>query len=339
MRRTARMRDAVGAALICCAVLGAGGCSLGPEDLPSVRAGIDDGYEITIRFDGVMNLPSGAEVTLDGYQVGVVRSVEVTDTAAVVTVRVRAGTDVPVEVRAVIRQNTLLGDTYIALLRDGNDTRTAYLGPGGVVPVERTTAPPQLEDTMAVLAYFVNGGSIRKVQDTMGTVDSVLPALPQVRNLAAVVATDLDDLARDTDEIDRLLTGANATAVAVGDRSDVLALMFAPADSHTGAYYWQRWAVSIVSYVSLVLPSIGSIFEGGLWLVPMLDALADTGAVIRGVWDQAPSTSAKLAHFLRMNVLPFLARPGVDITSVESADGVRLVADMERVLRMLGAVK
>ncbi|MFC8529232.1 MlaD family protein [Nocardia sp. NPDC057227] len=323
------------AALCCCALTATTACSLGPEDLPSVRVGVGDSYEVHLEFAGVMNLPNGADVFMDGLRVGEVSMVTVQPDTVRITAELKAETQVPVDVRAVIRQNTLLGDTYVALDHDAIAAGAEFLAPGGTVTVERTSSPPQLEDTMAVLAYFINGGSIQRVQDAMSRINTVMPVPGDVQRLAAVVSTDLRDLGGRTEEIDRLLTGFDATAVAVDSRAQTLTTVFAQDAEH----YWRRIGVNIVSYVAQILPSIGSVYEGGLWLVPMLNSLADMGGVLRDIWDRGPADAARIADFLRLTVLPFAENPAVDIRSVESASGEQVVADVENVLRMLGAVR
>lgn len=312
-------------------VLLASACSLRPEDLPSVRGGIGDGYEISIAFDSVMNLPAGADVIMDGVRVGEVRGVDVLEDSVAVLAGIRSDTRVPSGVRAIVRQNTLLGDTYVALLRDPQAAAGEYLGEGATIPQDRTTSPPQLEDTMAVLATFVNGGSIRRIEDVMARVNTVMPAVPDIERLASVVSVDLHDLGGRTAEIDRMLGGLNTTAVTLNDNADSLATIFDPSTVH----YWRRLAVDVVSHIGQILPSVGSLYEGGLWLIPMFESLADTAEVSSG----ALSSGVELSNFLRTTLIPFAQHPSVDVVSVESADGEQLVSDAENILRMLGAVK
>ncbi|WP_280426646.1 MlaD family protein [Nocardia carnea] len=331
----ARIRSGAVAMTLCCGILATSACGLGPDDLPSVRGGIGAGYDIDIEFVSVMNLPSGADVMMDGLRVGEVRAVTVQDDSVRVGVRLQEGSRVPADVRAVIRQNTLLGDTYIALDHAPIEADEQFLRPGGTVPAGHTSSPPQLEDTMAVLAYFVNGGGIQRIQDAMGRINTAVPQPPDVRRLASVVAVDLRDLAGGTHEIDRLLAGFDATAVSLNERGQTLSTVF----SQHAEHYWRRVAVNIVSYISQILPSVGSVYEGGMWLVPMLNSLADTGGVIRDIWDEGPADTARIADFLRTTVLPFAQHPSVDIRSVETARGEQIVADAENLLRLLGAVK
>ncbi|AHH19870.1 Mce family protein MceE [Nocardia nova SH22a] len=331
---TTRWKYGALATILGCGLLATSACSVGPDDLPSVRGGVGAGYRLELQFASTMNLPTGADVMMDGLRVGEVEKLTAAGEVVKVDAHVKDGTKVPADIRAVIRQNTLLGDTYIAL-DHGAVVQGPYLPPGGTVTVEHTSSPPQLEDTMAVLAYFVNGGSIQKIEDAMTGINAVMPQPRDVQRLASVVAGDMRDLAGDTNEIDRLLNGFSDTGAAIDAKGQTLATLFSQPSEH----YWRRTAVNIVSYISQILPSVGSVYEGGLWLVPMLDSLADTSGVARGIWDSAPADTAKLSEFLRATMIPFAADPSVNIRSVDSASGDHMVADVENLLRMLGAVK
>ncbi|WP_040510314.1 MlaD family protein [Gordonia soli] len=312
------------------------GCSFGPNDLPSVRAGVSSDFEVTLQFDSVLNLPSGADVMMNGLRVGQVKSTRVTADGVDVTVGLSADARVPADTTAIIRQNTLLGDTYLAFTPPARDVgQSGHLTAGAFVPRARTTSPPQLEDTIAVLAYFVNGGSIQKVQDTMATLNKTMPALRDVRRMAATVATDLGDLADQTSEIDRLLVGLDRTSTSFQDRAAEIAGVF----GEQGAYYWKRVANSVVAHISTLLPSVGSIFIGGVWLIPMLKSIARTTEAGRGMWDKAPATATRVSDFLRTTVLPFAERPSVNVTSVRTGSGDQLIGDATTLLRMLGAVR
>ncbi|MFF3573689.1 MlaD family protein [Nocardia jiangxiensis] len=335
MKRSARWKTGAVATMLGCCVLATCACTaVRPDDLPSVRGGVGASHQLGLQFASTMNLPTGADVMMDGLRVGEVESLSVAGKFVDVTVGVKDGTKIPADVHAVIRQNTLLGDTYIAL-DHGTVVHGPYLPPGGTVTVDHTSSPPQLEDTMAVLAYFVNGGSIQKIEDSMTGINAVMPKPRDVQRLATVVAGDMRDLAGDTNEIDRMLNGFFATGAAIDAKGQTLATLF----SQPTVHYWRRTAVNIVSYISQILPSVGSVYEGGLWMVPMLNSLAATGAVGRGIWDDAPADTAALSDFLRTTVLPFAQNPSVDIRSINTAEGDEIVGDVENLMRMLGAVK
>lgn len=328
-------RRVTAAIVLCCTIALGSSCSLKTSDFPSPKAGVGSGFDVTIEFASAMNLPNRANVMMDGLNVGEVREVRLNGMAVDVAVRIKSGTEIPTDIHAVVRQDTLLGDTYVALDRNRDAGQGKNLENGGIIPLERTSSPPQIEDTMAVLATFVNGGSIQKVEDTMRRINAVMPDISDVRDLASTVAIDLQDLSRNTVAIDGTLQGINETAISIDSKSAEISTMFTP----EGMHYWKRINENVLGYVGTLLPSIGSIFEGGMWLVPMLNSLAGTAGVVRSTGENLPSDVDQMSNFLRTTILPFLQNPRVNILSVNSSEGTELITDIENVLRMLGAMR
>ncbi|MFZ2511271.1 MAG: MlaD family protein [Gordonia sp. (in: high G+C Gram-positive bacteria)] len=336
MKRKVLGRPAAGILAVVVLVFGISGCSISPNDFPSVRGGVAADYVITAQFENVMNLPSGADVVMNGIRVGEVQSLRAHEDRVDVRLGLGDGTRVPAGAGAVIRQNTLLGDTYIALTPDPDSGENgSFIAPDGIISVERTLAPPQLEDTIAVLAHFVNGGSIGKLQDTMATLNDVVPPPRELRALSSTLAVDLRDLARNTTSIDRFLNGLSASAESVAGNADEWQPMF----SAEGLEYWDAVANQVISHISTLLPSVGTIFSGGLWLSPMLESLTETLWLARGDEQSVPTAATRLNNFLRTTLLPWSESPSVDIVSLSSPAGDQLVDDAETILRMLGAVR
>ncbi|MGW9267041.1 MlaD family protein [Gordonia terrae] len=333
-------RTALGLAAVLVAVIGLTGCSaLSPNRLPSVKSSVPLDYEVTLQFASVLNLPDGADVMMNGLQVGRVNHTETTDEGVDVVVGLTDDRPVPADSSAIIRQNTPLGDTYLAL-EPPTEGGGELLRDGSVIPLDRTTSPPPLEDTIAVLAYFINGGSIQKVQDTMATLNRTMPPIKNVRSIATTVSKDLDDLSRNTAQLDRMLNSLNAVSGSFSDSRQQIEHVF----SEQGEHYWKTVSKSLVAHISTLLPSVGSVFTGGLFLVPLLNSAADAAEAGRGMWDQAPATGAAMAEFLEDTLIPFAKRPSVNIASVaapsvQAAGKTELLGDAKMLLRMLGAIK
>lgn len=328
-----RHRETIfGGLVMCVVVLMAGACALGPDDLPSPKAGTGAAYDVEFDFANALNLPKGANVTMDGLRVGEVRNITLTDKAVRVSARISDGTRIPTTSLATIRQDTVLGDTYVAIQRDPTSTGpVADLSAGGTVPISQTASPPQLEDTLAVLANFVVGGNIQKIETSIQKLNSVMPDLRDLQRLSSTVAGDLKDLAGRTDRIDSLISGLNDTATAVNGHQEQITEMLSP----EGVVFWDRLSKQIIRHIGTLLPSIGSIFAGGIWLVPMLGAVDRAlGATGLNVIDD----EMMVATFVRDKLVPVLQHPSVNVQSVSTPDGQR-VRDIENVLRMLGAAR
>jgi phospholipid/cholesterol/gamma-HCH transport system substrate-binding protein len=317
-----------------CTVVVSSCASLNANSLPQPGNNYSDGYEIVIEFANVLNLPDRAKVLMDGTTIGVVEGVAVGKSDVDVTARIDRSVHVPSDIRAVLQQATVLGDIYVALDRPSTAAGAgAPLRAGGRIPVAQTTSPPQLEDTLANLANFVASGSIQRIQSSIIDINRVTPARAgQVREIASQVSRDLADLSGNIDTVDQWLNGVSGTAAVMANRIPQLQYWFSPA----GMLAFNRVTEASVA-ISTLLPSIGSIYTGGFWLVPLLRSLGiAVGAVQKSKVAVEGEYPAWRQLFTDM-FLPVDKYPAMNITSVVAPDGRDITGNVEDVLRILGA--
>lgn len=319
-----------------CTALSITSCaSITVDSLPQPGSSGRGGYSIVIEFENILNLPERAKVVQGGTNVGTVTSVELEGDRIDVTAQIDPAVVVPSNTRATLQQSTVLGDIYLALERPTPEDRPAPgLVPGGRIPLNQTTSPPQLEDTIANLANFVGSGSIQRMQDTIIGVNRVTPSdRQQLRELVSRVAVDLSDVSNNIETVDRWLDGVSGTGQVMRNHLPIYNYWFTPA----GMLGFDR-ATQVAEYIGTVLPSIGSIYSGGYWLVPMLNSLADAvGAVQQTKWnveDEAEGWRRLFYDFY----LPADRYPAINITSIKGPDGAEMINNVEDVLRMLGAM-
>ncbi|HLS76739.1 MAG TPA: MlaD family protein [Nocardia sp.] len=177
--------------------LGSTGCGIGLESVPLPAPGLSsDTYELTAVFVNALNLPDRAKVRLAGGDIGEVADMRAADFRAVVTLRIRAATRLPVGTTAELRSATPLGDVYIALTPPPDaGPQTSTLGDGDTIPVSATTAAATVEEALTTSAMLVNGGAIRDlttlVNDLGNAVgedgDRVAALIQQSRELIATL--------------------------------------------------------------------------------------------------------------------------------------------------------
>ncbi|MCA2273498.1 MULTISPECIES: MlaD family protein [Mycobacterium avium complex (MAC)] len=303
------------------------------NSLPQPGTSYRGGYDIILEFDNVLSLPDRAKVVEDGTTVGVVTGIAINGQHVDVTSRIDSKVVVPANVRATLQQATVLGDTYVALERPQSDKPALALGPGGRVPLTQTISPPQLEDTIANLANFVGSGSIQRAQNSIIKINHVTPARTgELRELVERVATDLSDLSNNIDVVDKWLDGVAGTANVMHQNIPKYQYFW----SKDGMLGWKRSA-QVGSYLATVLPSVGSIYSGGYWTVPLLKSLGDAiGAIQQSKWayeKEAPAWQHLLTDFF----LPVDKYPAINITSIKSPDGKEMSDKVQDVLRILGA--
>ncbi|WP_181447375.1 MlaD family protein [Mycolicibacterium vulneris] len=307
--------------------------SMTVNSLPQPGKSYGDGYEIVLQFANVLSLPDRAKVVQDGTTVGLVTKINLASDHVDVVTRIDPDVVVPANVHATLQQATVLGDTYVALERPESGPPAPALRPAGTVPLAQTTSPPQLEDTIANLANFVGSGSIQRAQNTIIGINRVTPARSgEFRDLVKRVDTDLSDLSNNMDMVDQWLTGVSGTAEVMYNHLPEYKYFW----STEGMLGWKR-SFQVGSYIATVLPSIGSIYSGGYWLVPLLKSLGGAlGALKESKWafeNEAPAWQRLLTDYF----LPADKYPAINITSIKGPDGKELIDNVQDVLRILGA--
>jgi len=321
------------AALVLATVVTVSSCAaINVDALPQPGKSYGDGYDVVIQFANVLNLPGRAKVVMGGTQVGVVTNSALARDGVDVTARIAPDVVLPANTRAAMQQATLLGDIYVTLEQPDGQSAAPAIAPGGKIPLAQTTSPPQLEDTITHLADFVTSGSIQRVQNTIIGVNRVTPPPAEVRKLASQTATDMSELSDNIDVVDQMLNGIAETGQVLHDRLPSAQYWFSP----RGMRGFDRGTFT-AAYLAKLFPTIGIVYSGGYWLVPLLNSLADaTGAVKQTKWafeDEWPAWN----NLFRNVFLPQDKNPAVNITSIVGPDGRELSGNVLDVLRILGA--
>lgn len=322
--------------IACLAALTVTSCTaISVDDLPQPGKSYGDGYRITMEFANVLNLPDRAKVVMDGTTVGIVDGVKVTPAAVDVTARIDKDVRVPADAHAVLQQATVLGDIYVAIeRRSGESSPGSAVPPDGRIPLAQTTSPPQLEDTIANVAHFVASGSIQRVQESIIRINNVTPErADQVRAIASRVSVDLKDLSDSVATVDQWLNGAAGTSQALAANAPKLQYWLSP----EGMIQHDRMSTVGIAIGTLV-PSVGSIYTGGYWLVPLLNSLGvAVGEVQKSKWAVEGEYRPWRDLFQEM-FLPEDKYPAMNIVSVQTPDGREITNNVQDVLRMLGAI-
>ncbi|MEV0251329.1 MlaD family protein [Nocardia sp. NPDC050712] len=350
--RKAVRRGALALALT--AAVAVGGCGFDPATVPVPGTSVSGPtYRLRIEFANVLNLPARAKVIANGAQVGTVEDVTVVpaDKApagrggyVVVDADIAESVRLPASTIAELRQNTVLGDIHIALTTP-TDGFGSLLGAEPVIDLAHSRPPVQLEDTMAAMAFFIQGGAVGQMQDIINRFNSVLPQDPkETARISQVMGADAADLAAHLDEVDKALAGLSTNAEVLHDLRPEL-------DNILSAESVQRvnGTVQSIDGVAKIFGVLGPVGESLVWLAPLVqsgDAAAKAFVPLAtgGPLDvRSPSNLAMLVAFLRDKVIPFAERgPKVNITGVQvnsQETDAEQVDRMVQALRMIGAVR
>ncbi|MEU1995558.1 MlaD family protein [Nocardia gamkensis] len=345
MKRTRR--------LIALAVVGAtlGGCAFDPSAITVPGTGRGDAYRVHVEFANALNLPARAKVMADGAQVGVLAGVSVVDPTATVPGHVSADLDIdrgvklPARTTAQLRQNTLLGDVFIELTTppDGFDNA---LADGGSIPIAQTEPAVQVEDVMAGLATFFQGGAVHQFQDLVNRMNAALPQQPSdTARIAQVIGADFEDVARHLDEVDHFLDGMEANTAMVLDRDRALrGLLSEEGTAHVTS------ALKSLILVLGVAGVMGDLVHSFSWMTSLVTA-GDAAAkalmpllfTSRPLDLNAPSNLNRIVSLIRDQIIPFVEHGAkVNITRIDTGTGVPADEQTSRIigtLRMIGAVR
>lgn len=323
------------------------GCNIGfnPSTIPAPgQPGGGSGYVVHLDFTNVLNLPDRARVVYDGVIAGRLQKVTLADGKAVVDVKINDGVKIPNTVTATLQQNTILGDTYVAIKTTPNKPGTP-LQAGDTLPTSQTKPPTQIEDILSDLANFLGSGSLMQLQDTFSRINDNLPADPQkLSGLVKTVSQTVVDLGKQNDNVSQSITSVGSLVTTVNDNDAVLVALLRPSDD------WLPDSLELTTGAIRVLSRLSDALAPLLFTAPLLDASTATVAgVIKPLmfpgWPNMNGRQANLANLedlLKNKILPFLASGAkVNVKELGTNGGVPTAQAAQQAvnnLRMVGAV-
>lgn len=205
-RLSALMVVLMTAALLC-------GCSfqgLNSIVLPGSTGTGDDGYDLEVELDNVVNLLPNSEVKLNDVTVGTVRTIEVDGWHARVGISVANEVQLPSDVRASVAQKSLLGAEYLELRVPAGST-APKLADGDKISLAQTGRYPETEEVLAALSQVLNGGGLANIEVIVRELNvaldgNVQPARALINDLGSLMATlgrQRGGITRSLDALDR----------------------------------------------------------------------------------------------------------------------------------------
>lgn len=303
--------------------------------IPLPGSTYSSGYDLVIEFASVLNLPDRAKVLMDGTKIGVVKDIALSKDGVDVVIRIDGDVVVPANIHAVIQQATVLGDTYVALEMDPADTRSPQrLADGGRISIDNTKSPPQIEDTMSNLANFIGSGSIQRAQSAVIGINRITPPTEEIKAISARVAVDLADLSNNIEMVDQWLNGLAQAAQVMGSNSEEFRYWF----SDRGVMAFHH-SFSWTHFFAPLLPTIGSIYWNGYWLVPLLNSLGGVFETIQHSKWVVEDEFHQWRRLITDQMLPEQKHPAINIVSVVGPDGAEMLGNVDQILRLIGAMQ
>ncbi|GAB36222.1 MlaD family protein [Gordonia otitidis] len=310
--------------------------------LPKLTSSSSDSKTIYVDFSSVVNLPLGARVLSRGTQIGTLESIALVPNAARLTLGIKPQAQVRVGSKAELRQSTMLGDIYVALIPPTR-ADAAVMHDGDTIGLHDTDPGPQIEDIITNLADFMAGGSlmrvqesIRKVNESVDIKDGDLPAASRVG------AQDISDLARGTDHLSSMIDTLDSASHEIASDPQLLALSMGPQgqfavgavfDAISEGFKLVAGSSALAIGLSWLTPRLAELNPFLEKIIPLLRSYSATSTQFNG-------NIGKVIDVTKTKLIPFAGNGGVSVDKVTvGADHREVTQSVAAVLRMIGALR
>lgn len=256
--------------------------------LPGQQVSEEDGYVVTADFTDVVNVVPRTLVMANDVAVGQVLEVERIGWHARVKMRVRKDIVLPANAVADVRQTSLLGEKYIALLEptDAKPSQ-AKLADGDLIPLERTNRNPEVEEVLGALSFLLSGGGVGQLKTISHELNEMLDGRDEdIRSMLSrldTMVTSLDgqrqNIITAMESVNRLAATLNKEKDAIGEALDSMGPALEVLNEQHATLMKMLKELDKLAAVGtrVIKASRDNIVQSLRHLQPALDGLADAG--------------------------------------------------------------
>jgi phospholipid/cholesterol/gamma-HCH transport system substrate-binding protein len=179
-------------------------------------------YTVYVQMPDTLAIDGNSKVMVADVFVGSIRSIELKNWVATLTLGLDKKVKLPKNATAKIGQTSLLGSQHIELAPPA-DPSSQMLKNGDTIPLKNSSAFPSTEQTLASLAMIVRGGGLPNLEVLQNEVSKILTGRgPQIRAFLGKLDTFTRQLNEQRDDITHAIDSTNRLLAVVANRSDVL---------------------------------------------------------------------------------------------------------------------
>jgi phospholipid/cholesterol/gamma-HCH transport system substrate-binding protein len=179
-------------------------------------------YTVYVQMPDTLALNVNSRVRVADVFVGTVRSIEMKNWVATLTLRIQKGVQLPTNATAKIGQTSLLGSQHVELAVPPDPSRQ-LLKDGDTIPLANASAYPTTERTLASIATVLRGGGIPNLDVIQNEVYNILSGrADQIRDFLGKLDTFTKRLSEQREDITRSIDSTDRLLAYVGPRSEVL---------------------------------------------------------------------------------------------------------------------
>ena len=176
---------------------------------------------IYVQMPDTLALNVNSRVRVADVYVGRVRSIELKNWVATLTLDLQSDVKLPANTLAKIGQTSLLGSQHVQL--DPPPNPSGQLKSGDTIPLKNASAFPTTERVLASIATILSGGGIPNLEVIQTEVNNLLTGrADQIREFLGRLDTFTDNLNQQRNDITRAIDSTNRLLTIVADRNNTL---------------------------------------------------------------------------------------------------------------------
>lgn len=177
---------------------------------------------IYIQMPETLALNANSRVRVADVFVGRVRKIELKNWVPLLTVDLEPGVELPKNALARIGQTSLLGSQHVEL-DEPEDPSPEPLRNGDTIPLERSSAFPTIERTLASISGILTGGGIPNIEVIQNEVNAILTGRSgEIREFLNRLDTFTFELNQQRHDITRAIDSTDRLLSIVADRNETL---------------------------------------------------------------------------------------------------------------------
>jgi phospholipid/cholesterol/gamma-HCH transport system substrate-binding protein len=190
--------------------------------LPGGPGSGPDHLTLHVQMPDTLALNVNSRVRVADVYVGSVRSIELKNWVATLTLDLQPAVKLPVNATAKIGQTSLLGTQHVELEVPPNPS-PQLLKNDDTIPLENSSAYPTTERTLASIATVLRGGGIPNLEVIQNEINNILTGrADQIRDFLGKLNTFTAELNQQTADITRAIDSTNRLLTIVANNNQTL---------------------------------------------------------------------------------------------------------------------
>ena len=182
-----------------------------------------DTMTVYVQMPDTLALNVNSRVRVADVFVGSVRKIELVNWVATLTLDIQPGIQLPANATARIGQTSLLGTQHVELAAPDEDPSPQPLRNGDLIPVQRSSAYPTTERTLASIATVLRGGGIPNLEVIQTEVNNILDGNgEQIRAFLDKLDVFTEQLNLQREDLTRAIDSTNELLTIVAARNETL---------------------------------------------------------------------------------------------------------------------